>query len=264
MVLKQLLVFLAGIAAGFVNVIAGGGSILSMSALIFLGLPPTIANGTNRIAVFSQNVVSVATFRKKGHFEPWLAIKIGMSAVAGSIIGSQIAARLPEKDFTGILPLIMLFVAVLIFIKPHTRIKRGHEGAEGAEGAAPAELSQRKTAGLILCFFFIGVYGGFIQIGTGIIIIAAFSLLTGMSLVRINSLKVFIIAMYLIPSIWVFASHGKVDWITAIILAAGNSLGGWAGTHFAVRKGDKWIRTVLLIVVAAIIIKLLIDIGIFR
>lgn len=247
--MAYVIVFLAGIAAGFMNVIAGGGSLLSMSALIFLGLPPTIANGTNRIAVFSQNIVSVATFRKKGHFEPWLAIKVGISAVAGSIIGSQFAARLPEKDFTKILPLIMLFVAVLVLIKPKTKIKRKHEG-----------LQKNKTAGLILCFFFIGIYGGFIQIGTGIIIIAAFSLFTGMSLVRINSLKVFIIAMYLIPSIWVFASHGKIDWITAIILAAGNSLGGWTGTQFTVRKGDKWIRAVLLIAVVAIIVKLLINI----
>jgi len=110
-------------------------------------------------------------------------------------------------------------------------------------------------------FFGIGVYGGFIQAGVGFIIISALALITGMSLVKINSLKLFIALIYVSSSFVVFIIHGKVDWILGFTLAIGNALGAYLGSNFAVSKGDKWIRVFIVIAILSMSAKLL---GVFN
>lgn len=241
-----LLILIVGIAAGFLNTVGGGGSLLTMPMLIFLGMPSALANGTNRIALAVQNVLAVYNFRRKGYFDYKLGLLLGIPALCGSIAGAFLAIKTPDQYFNKILAGVMIVVLFLIIKKP-------------AVGQIEENLLEnpRRRLIAIIAFFFVGAYGGYIQAGIGFIIIAALSLLTGMSLVKINSLKVFIVFIYILSSLSIFIWQGKVDWFHGLALAVGNSAGAWLGTNFAVSKGDKWIRVILIITVSAMSLKLL-------
>ena len=246
MTLKLIIIFLTGLVAGFINVNAGGGSLLTMPALIFLGLPSAVDNGTNRIAILIGAISATATFKKKGISDFKFAFELAIPALIGAIIGSSIVISIPDRIFNVILSCVMIMILLVIVINPRDKIKRVIE-----------DLSTKRRFVAGVAFFFIGIYGGFVQAGVGFLIIATLSLITGLSLVRINSLKVFIVLIYTAFALGVFIMNGKINLFIGFILAAGNALGAYLGTHFAVAKGDKWIRVILIIAVTLMAIKLL-------
>lgn len=238
------LILLAGTAAGFFNVVAGGGSLLTVPVLIFAGLPPVAANGTNRIAILSQNVMAVSRFKSKGLF-PWRAgLILGLAASAGALVGSSIAVEISGELFKRILSLVMILVLIL------TLTGKRRNDSQSSE--------IKRWYLLIPAFFLVGIYGGFIQAGTGFIIIAAFSLISGTSLLHTNVVKVMIILIYTIPSLIIFILNGQVVWIAGIVMALGNVCGAWLGAKLSIEKGDKWIRIILVVAVLSMAIKLLI------
>lgn len=246
--INAIILFLAGIAAGFVNVNAGGGSFLTIPLLIILGgLPAISANASNRVAVLLQNIIAARNFRRHGFRDIRQGVKLGLSAMAGAVIGSFIALDVPEDVFRTILCAIMVLALAVILRtsrKKHT---------ESCSEQLRHPLLQ------IFMFFFIGIYGGFIQAGTGYLVICSLSIIGGLSLVKTNSLKIIIIAAYLVPSLLVFLLNGEIRWLPALVLAAGTSIGGWFGSNFAIRKGDKWIRVILaaaILVMAAKMVRL--------
>lgn len=243
------LILLTGTVAGFLNVMAGGGSLLTLPMLIFLGLPSATANGTNKVALLIQNTTAIWNFRRKGFFDVKLGLMLAIPAMIGSIVGSQIAVSIPDELFNRLLAIVMFLVLLTLIKKPKKKTELREE-----------EFTKKKKITGIITFFIIGVYGGFLQAGTGFLIISAFTLLTSMSLVRINSLKVFIIFFYTITSIGVFWLNGNIDWVLGLTLALGNSIGAYIGSNFAVAKGDKWIKKLVIIVVSIMAIKLLFNI----
>ena len=247
-ILQVGLILVIGVVSGFINTLGGGGSLLTLPMLIFLGLPAAVANGTNRIGLIIQNVVAVSNFRRKGFFYPKLGITLAVPAVFGSFLGARLAISIPEELFQKILAVIMIMILVLILTRPEKKFLKGIEGEN---------LSTTRLIVSMFVFFGIGVYGGFIQAGVGFIIISALALITGMSLIKINSLKVFIILIYVSSSFIVFITHGKVDWILGLTLAIGNALGAYLGSNFAVSKGDKWIRVFIVIAILSMSAKLL-------
>ena len=244
MVLKLILLLLAGVAAGFFNINAGGGSLLTMPALIFLGLPPTVANGTNRVAILLQNVVATAKFKQSGFFYWKLGLILSIPAVIGAIIGSIIAVNIPDELFKKILALVMVVSLTTVLMNKKKTVNRVNR------------IDVKSYLPLIFGFVLVGLYGGMIQAGVGFIVIMTLSLVPNISLVQINSLKIFVVLFYMIPSLLIFVINGKVNWIYGLILAVGNSLGGWIGVHFAVRKGDKLIKIVFSIAVLLMALKL--------
>ena len=242
------LILVTGMVAGFMNTLGGGGSLLTMPMLIFLGLPASVANGTNRIAILVQNIVAVTNFRRKGFFYPKLSIILGIPAIIGSILGAQFAISIPEALFQRVLAIVMVVVLVLILTRPEKRFMKEIEGEN---------LGFTRLAISVFVFFGVGFYGGFIQAGVGFIFIVALTLITGMSLVKVNSLKVFIILIYTCASLIVFLLNGKVDLLLGSTLAIGNSIGAYIGSNFAVSKGDKWIRVFLVIAILTMAAKLL-------
>jgi len=244
-VIGAILLFLAGTAAGFINVTAGGGSFLTIPLLILLGgLPATAANGTNRVAILLQNAVAVRNFRRHGFRDIRQGLKLGASAMVGAFIGSMTAQNIPESTFRTILSVVMVLALVIVL----RRTKKD-----------PGEVCSEQLKYPVLqvfLFFFIGIYGGFIQAGTGYLIIFSLSILGGLSLVKTNSLKIIIISAYLLPSLAVFIYNGEVRWLPAIVLAAGSSTGGWFGSTFAIKRGDKWIRVILAVAIAGMAAKL--------
>jgi hypothetical protein len=238
-------IFTAGILAGFINTLAGGGSLLTLPILIFLGLPTAVANGTNRIAIVAQCAFAVAGFKKKGVSNFKLSLLLSTPAIIGAIIGAYFAVDISDVLFRRVLAVIMLLVLGLILWNPR-------QDSSGSSNS----LGRRQLITAMTALFFIGIYGGFIQVGVGFIIITALTTITKFNLVVTNSHKVFIAGIYTIFALIVFAFNGKVCWEIGLCLAAGMGLGGWIGSHWAVKKGERWIRVVLTICVIAMVIKL--------
>ncbi|MGR9047812.1 sulfite exporter TauE/SafE family protein [Halobacillus faecis] len=244
-ILSFLAILGVGIGAGFINVIAGGGSLLTLPILIFFGLPSAVANGTNRIALMAQNIVAIISYRKDGYFDGKFSLLLAIPALIGSIVGAQIAVNIPDDLFNRILSIVMIVVLVIMIWKPHKKLS-----------AASGQDSSLKKIGLALIFFLIGVYGGFIQAGVGFVIIAALTLVTGLSLVKINSIKVFVVAVYTLSALVVFVVNDQIHWGYGITLAVGTSIGAFLGSKFAVKHGDKCIQRFLIVAVIAMAIRL--------
>lgn len=240
------LVILAGFIAGFINTLAGSGSLVSLPMLMFLGLPSTIANGTNRVAILLQNVVGMSSFKKKEMLDTRGVIYLGIPAVIGSIIGARIAVDLNETIMDGVIGVIMVVMLFVIILRP----KRWLQGELN-------ELEGRPTILQYVLFFFIGIYGGFIQAGVGIFLLSGLVLGVGYDLVKANAVKVGIVLFFTIFALIVFLLNGQVNWIVGLILAIGNMLGAWVGAKVAVEKGAVWVRRLLILVVIISAAKLL-------
>ena len=225
-----------GLLAGFVNTLAGSGSLLTLPFLMFLGLPANVANGTNRIAILLQNVVSVGGFRQKKVLSFREGLFYALPAVAGALLGARIAVNLNEevmRKTSGALLVIMLFI---IIYKP----ERWLSGREVRQTPA------RKIF-LLFLFFLIGIYGGFIQAGVGFFLLAGLVIGAGADLVKANALKVFIILLYTPLALATFMYYHQVDYLLGFVLALGNMTGAWLGTRVAVSWGPRFVRIILLL-----------------
>ncbi len=242
-------VIAAGFGAGFINTLAGSGSLITLPLLIFLGLPANVANGTNRVGVLFQNLVSVGSFRQHNMLDTQGGLILSLPAIVGSIIGAQIAVNLDEqlmRRTIGALMVVMLFV---ILVRP-SRWLLGR----------PEALQQRPGLWQLILFFGIGIYGGFIQAGVGIFLLAGLVLSIGYDLVRANAVKVLIILLFTISALAVFVINQQVWWGMGLLLAIGNALGGWVAARMAVQQGATFVRWLLIAVIAVSAAQLL---GIF-
>ena len=236
---------LVGVSAGFLKIVAGGGSLLTLPLLIFFGLPAATANGTNRIAIFCQNIFAITGFKRQGVFPLRLALLCTPPALFGSYIGANLAINLDEMLFRRLLALIMIAVVVFMLIDPMKHLKR-----------AEMPMTRLRLAVLIISFFGVGIYGGFVQAGVGFLIITGL-LVHGLDLVRINAVKVLVIFAFTIVALAVFILHDQVDYGLGLALAVGNSLGGWFATRLAVKKGHDWIKRFVTLTVMLFALRLL-------
>lgn len=235
-----------GFIAGFINTLAGSGSLLTLPLLMFLGLPANIANGTNRIAILLQNVVGVTSFKKQKVLDFKHGLWLGIPAVIGSFIGAQIAINMNEEIMRRTIGGLLVFMLFIIIYKPDKWIK----GRAGEISPKPGMLQ-------LIIFFFIGMYGGFIQAGVGFFLLAGLVLGAGLDLVRANALKVFIILLYTPIALAIFMINNQVDYKLGLILAIGNMLGAYIGAKATVSWGPKIVRYILLIAISISAIKLL-------
>ncbi|GJQ58839.1 MAG: sulfite exporter TauE/SafE family protein [Candidatus Scalindua sp. AMX11] len=245
------LIFTVGVVTGIINTLAGGGSLLTLPVLIFMGLPTATANGTNRLAIMVQNVFAVAGFARKDISDFRVSLFLSFPALLGAIIGAFIAIDISDILFKRILAGVMLFVLGLLIWNPSKSSRNKPE-----QGCGVFRFEQRHLLSSMTIFFFIGIYGGFIQAGVGFIIIATLTSIGKMGLVETNSHKVFVISVFTLFALIIFALNDKICWPVGVALAVGNGLGGWIGSHLAVAIGEQWIRLVLLVCVVAVVIKL--------
>ncbi|MGB1018975.1 MAG: sulfite exporter TauE/SafE family protein [Chitinophagales bacterium] len=237
---------LIGIVVGFINVISGGGSLITLPILIFFGLDSTVANASNRIGNIAQNIFALAGFKSKGVTYSKYTFLLGFSAALGAIPGTFMALYIPDNAFNKILAIVMLVVVIIIVFGPKTKSEDVVEYLE----------SKHKALGM-LAFFFIGVYGGFIQAGTGLLIMAALSLINKMSFVKINTFKVVVVLFYLSVAFGIFLYYGQVNWAYGLSLGVGTSIGGWLSSRWSIDKGDVWIKRFMVVSVCALAFKLL-------
>lgn len=245
---QGLFLLLAGCIAGFLNVMAGGGSLLTVPIMVFMGIPGPVANGTNRIGILAQNITSVITFFRKGFSDFRLSLSLAAMALPGSIAGAFLGSRFEGVWFNRTLALIMIGVMIIMALDRDTKVK--------ISSTSPDISKSRLIAGHILMLG-VGFYGGFIQVGVGFIIMPVLNRVLGLDLVRTNMHKVFIVGVYTVVALIVFASQIQILWFLGACLAVGNSIGGWFGTHTSISKGEKAIKLVLNLVLVVFIIKLL-------
>jgi uncharacterized membrane protein YfcA len=239
------LLVVVGFVVGFINTIAGGASLISLPVLIFLGLPPSVANGTNRVAIAIQTAIGVAGFKSKGVSTFPFNIYLGIAALFGSILGAYIAVDIRGETFNRILAIIMIIVVLIIVFKPKINLENLQERLTG----------KYLWIGMI-AFFFFGIYGGFINAGIGFVILLFLHYVHRMSLVRANATKVAVVFIYTLAALAVFILNDKVIWKVGLVLAIGNGVGAWFSSRISVKKGDGFIKTFLVVMVIIMAIKL--------
>ncbi len=238
------LIIACGVVAGFFNVAAAGGSLLTLPMLIFLGVPPLVANATNRVALVVQNVVSVSTYASKDLLSVRYSLMLGVSSTLGALVGAYIVVDLSDVFINRLLSVMMLVALVLISVVPTK-----------AHCVVAFENIKHKGLGVLL-FFFIGIYGGLLHAGVGFIIVLVLVRINGLSLLTANSIKVSVALIYMIPVLFVFISKGLIDWKIALFLSIGNAFGGWLGSTFSIKKGEVWIKRILIVALVILSISL--------
>tara|TARA_B100000767_G_C19733875_1_gene522993 strand:- start:985 stop:1737 length:753 start_codon:yes stop_codon:yes gene_type:complete len=236
---------IVGMLAGVINTLAGGGSLLTLPVLIFMGLPPNVANATNRIGIAFQALIGTAGYQSKGVSNFPFNIYLGISALLGSLIGAQIAVDIRGETFNKLLAIIMIFVVAVIVFKPKLSTIQ-----------LPERLTGKYLFYSIIGFFFIGIYGGFINAGIGFIIILFLNNVNHLSLIKTNATKVSLVFIYTCGALSLFAYHGTVDWLTGFVLAIGTSIGAWWSSRWSVDKGEGVIKIAMVIMVSLMSIKL--------
>ena len=232
-----------GSVAGLINIGAGGGSSLTLPTLIFLGLDSAMANGTNRIALIIQNIFAITGFHQEKQNEFKLSFKYALFTLPGAILGALLSVRLSDVLFQRILAVIMLLIVLTLFLPKTVERKTAILG--------------KKPCIVYLALFGAGFYGGFIQVGVGFILMAILFHLAGLTLIKVNVHKVFIILIYTIPALAIFVLTDNVHWKYGLILAAGNGIGGWISARVSVKKGESYIRVILAIAIAIMAYKLI-------
>jgi uncharacterized membrane protein YfcA len=234
--------YLVGIAAGFlcgwINTLAGSGSLVTLPVLLAMGLPANVANGTNRIAIVLQNVVGTASFRQKQVLDTRGSLLLSIPTAAGSLVGAQIALNINEQMMRYTIGGLMIVMLVVVLIEPRRWL-------EGRPGGVRDGMDWKQA----ILFFGIGVYGGFIQAGIGIFLLAGLVLGAGYDLVRGNAVKVVIILLQSLVALIVFGLNGQVIWEIGILMALGTMPGAWVAAHMAVKRGAVFVRYVLVAVV---------------
>ncbi len=233
---EAILLVFAGLAAGVANTLAGGGSLLTVPLLVILGLPGTLANGTNRIGVLLQSGVAAWRFRSEGVSGFGHALPVLLPVAAGSVLGALLVSRLADATFERLFGVVMLALLV-----PTLRRRPGQPGAGRAwpRGVATA------------VYFGVGLYGGAFQAGVGLVLLFALSH-AGLDLVRANAVKVVVVAALTAVAVPVFVLEDQVAWLPAALVAAGFATGGAVGARLAVRGGERLIRPVLVVAVLAL------------
>jgi hypothetical protein len=224
----------AGLVAGVLNALAGGGSLLTLPALIFLGLPADVANGTNRVGVLLQCAASTATYQRSGRM-PWGQAPLSLvPSVLGAGVGATLALSFDAATLKPVFGALLMAALPSLFLRP-----LDPERARSRRGWA--------WLGLFLC----GVYGGFVQAGVGIFLLLVLTGLQGLPLFTANALKMLVVGAFTLPALVLFASHDLVQWGPGLVLSAGSMVGGVLGSRFHLEGKESWVRAVVVATVVA-------------
>jgi uncharacterized membrane protein YfcA len=235
----------SGILVGFINTLAGGGTVISLSVFMFFGLPPLAANGTNRVAILFQNFTAVAYFQKNKCIDWQKILHFGIPIIFGSLTGAFIAGYISNKWFLYIFAVTVILFGISMLINPNRYI---HERTD---------LVNRKVTLLqYIVLFFLGIYGGFIHVGIGYLLLAVLVLMNGYDLLKANVLKNVLVLSYIPFSLLIYALQGNVCWSFGLVHAMGNIIGASLAARLAIKKGAPFIRYIVLILIVIVILQM--------
>ena len=246
MTLFEILALLAlGGIAGFINVLSAGGSMLTLPLLMFLGLPPQVANGTNRVAITLQSITAVGSFYRMGHGNLMVSLHLAVPAILGSLLGAWVATWVSDAVFEVVLVSAMIGASVFMLLPQPSLNTR-------------PLTTDRLSPGIYLAMFVVGMYGGFIQVGVGVLFIVVLYHMLKIDLRQVNVLKVSIVLPFTFAALVVFAINDQVRWSVGLTLALGNVTGAFIAPRVNMSKqGARWVKGITLIMVAAILVRLI-------
>lgn len=232
----------AGLGGGFVNTLAGGGSMLMVPALMIAGVPADIANGTSRVPIFAQCATSASTFWHAGKLERGPTLDVAPLTVLGALAGAYVATLVPNRIFEPLLVGTMVVMALTMLLRTETLAP--------PEGTPPRKVLG-SPLGMLLALS-AGFYGGILQAGAGLVFLALLSGVLRYDLVRANALKAIVMLCYIVVTVAVFAVQDMIVWDAAAAMGAGCIAGAWIGARVALGKGAAtWIRWLVIAMVVA-------------
>lgn len=216
------LLFGGGLLAGIINTLAGNGSAITLSILILSGMPANVANGTNRIGALVQTFTAVLSLRRSKRTlllfkdSRWFLIP----AIIGSAIGALLAVDVDPIILRRIIGVIMLLLLLTMVYKP-------------AKWSRATERSRsHKTALNWVLIFLVSVYGGFLQMGIGIMLLSLLVLVARYSLRDANIIKLALAFFFVLPAFAIFVLSGDLEWLPGILLAVGQGIGALIGARY--------------------------------
>lgn len=233
-----LILVISGLFVGFINTLSAGGTVISIAVYLALGLPASTANATNRVNVLIQSFGTSYMMHKQGLLDVNKALKYSIPTVLGAILGTLFAVSISNDLFSYFLGGILLIMVVFLFFKPKNFHKDDQE-----------KISRKAPFYHYLVFFLIGIYGGFIQVGTGFYLMIAGTGLLGFNILRSNAIKVAIMGIYTIASILIFMIDSNIIWSYGVIHSLGAIIGSWFATRFAMRRGSKFVNYIIILVI---------------
>jgi len=239
------ILIISGLVVGFINTLAGGGAIISLSVFMLFGLDPITANGTNRVAVLMQNTTAVINFAGKKLIDWHKGFKIAISVILGAITGTVFANIMTIPYFKFIFGIIIIFFTIMLIINPNRWL---HEKENLVN--KPLRLWHH------FLFFLIGIYAGFVHVGVGYFFLFMLILGMGNELVKANAMKNFLVLTYIPFSIAIFAIQGNINWTYGLIHSIGNIIGAQIGSLMAIKRGAGFIRWIMIILTFFVVLQL--------
>ncbi|MGF1718310.1 sulfite exporter TauE/SafE family protein [Photobacterium chitinilyticum] len=235
--LQVILLLVTGFLAGIINTLAGGGSNLTLPALMVMGMPAEVANATNRVGVVIQGLTAVVGFRKHGKLDTSDTVPILIPSVVGGLLGAAGAAYAPPEWIKPLLLGTMLAMAFIILVKP------------SIVAPEPGTLSRKvmETPSSWWGLGLAGFYGGFVQAGVGFVLLAALAGTLRYDLVRANALKMLCTLVFTIVALGLFVAEGLVMWVPGLILAFGTMFGANLAVKMAIKAKPETLKWFLFI-----------------
>ena len=227
-----------GVLCGFLNAAASSGSAITLPLLLSLGLPPSVANGTNRVGVLAGMVTAAWRFHRAGAI-PWRLIGRLLPAFLGmAVLGAIIAAVLPMRGIRLLIDGALLLALLMVLLRPHRLLK--DDGRAEDNDHRPSPTLQVLMGG-------VGFWTGLIVLDAATYLLVALVLIGGLSLPRANVIKVVLVGTATIASLVVFIAKGEIDWFASLPLLVGSALGGWLGAALALGPNARlWIYRLLI------------------
>lgn len=233
-----LLLVISGLFVGFINTLSAGGTAISIALYLALGLSPAQANATNRIGVLLQSSLTSVLFARKGLLQNSYFFRLALPTMFGALVGAVLSILLPEMLFSYFMGISLLVMIIFLFRSP-----KKFEEDDFSKTENGINFWQYLT------FFLIGIYGGFVQVGTGFLLMTASSVLLGYNIVKTNALKTTVMAFYTIVAVLIFWQEGSIHWQFGLLHSIGTFIGSFIATKLALKKGGKFIKWVVIFVI---------------
>jgi hypothetical protein len=241
------LAFCAGIVAGGINTLAGAGSLITLPLRLLMGLSPHEANATNRLGVLFQSASGMYAFRRNDRLPVTDGLRYVLPSALGAILGAAVAATIASAALRYSILAAMILVLVLLFVDPQSWLR-----------VASRDDGRHRHPLAVAMLFAIGFYGGFVQAGVGVLLLAGLVLGCGRNLVEANALKLWIVLIATVPALILFLAYDQVRFGPGLSLSAGQMLGAYLAASYASRSETAalWIRRLLIVITIAAIIRL--------
>ncbi|WP_278260652.1 sulfite exporter TauE/SafE family protein [Nocardia sp. AG03] len=249
--LEQLLVLVAGIAAGGINTIVGSGTLITFPTLLAFGLPPVTANVSNTIGLVPGSVSGVIGYRRELEGQRSRLLQLGTASLLGGITGAVLLLVLPAEAFKAIVPVLIIAALILVVVQPRLAawVKRGR----GEDAPAPAHGGPI----LLVAVYFTGIYGGYFGAAQGVLLLGLLGVFVHEDIQRLNAVKNVLALIVNAVSASIFIVIAEVNWQAVALIAVGSIIGGQLGARVGRKLPPNVLRAVIVVVGTIAVIRLL-------